>query len=335
MPGQDPARDNAGYYFPDVVVDAFVTQEKDGGAAEPAAMPPTGTAAGRRFSVDESKALIVAALNGFDAEMGLRAQEILATAQVRDTGVAVTAFNVAADDNPFLKSDYRLDVAEGSRWNISLVEPGQARLMRCLPADSPQREVVPGYFDPANPHSHAVIELHFDGTMNGVAYMAHELGHAMADDCQREAGNSFRDNPAHLAETQAYLVQHIVYDALRRHSDPGVAQAAQAHYAATMEENRAGLSDVTVLHGRPMSLFSARALAVQLQEQDDNTRNRAAMMLMGREGRVDIGDVFMAAGVETPEALARLARTALQVMPPEESAAMIAAGGPKQNSVHL
>lgn len=311
--GLDPAQDDTGYYFPDIFVDAFAVHAEGPGA------PPRDMPEGRRFSVEESKALIVGALAGFDPAMAQQAREILATALAREGGPAAMPFNAAAHDgNPYLKSDYRLAVAEGSRWNLALVEPGQARLMRCLPAASPQREIMPGFFDPANPHDQAVIEFHFDGTIDAVAYMAHELGHAMADDCQRAAGNSFRDNPVHLAETQAYLVQHIVYDALRGHDDPAVAQAAEAHYRATMAGIRGGLADVETLHGRPMSLLCARALLLQLQGQDDETRHRAAMMLMGGEGPVAISQIFEAAGVQTADDLARLARASWQDAAPPE-----------------
>jgi oligoendopeptidase F len=40
--------------------------------------------------------------------------------------------------------------------------------------------------------------------------LAHELGHAMADDVQRENGHCFRDFSSEEMEGQAYFVQRIV-----------------------------------------------------------------------------------------------------------------------------
>ena len=43
-----------------------------------------------------------------------------------------------------------------------------------------------------------------------MVYLAHELGHALADDIQQENGRSFRDYSWDEQEQQAYFVQHIV-----------------------------------------------------------------------------------------------------------------------------
>lgn len=45
--------------------------------------------------------------------------------------------------------------------------------------------------------------------------LAHELGHAMADDVQRDNQHSFRDFSTGEMEEQAYFVQHIVSQHLK------------------------------------------------------------------------------------------------------------------------
>jgi hypothetical protein len=82
-----------------------------------------------------------------------------------------------------------------------------------------------------------VIDFDYDGTVAAVVYLAHELGHALADESQLKAGHSFRDNPVHMQEVQAYVVQHIVLDQLREHSDPSIRAAATSQFSSDMTKN--------------------------------------------------------------------------------------------------
>jgi len=55
----------------------------------------------------------------------------------------------------------------------------------------------------------AIIDFAYRGTPESVTYLAHELGHAIADDLQQQSGLNFRDFSAPELEAQAYLVQRI------------------------------------------------------------------------------------------------------------------------------
>jgi hypothetical protein len=200
--GLPPHEDHQGFYFPDAVITPFVDQARRlmpnlfGASRAPESAPSIPEP---RFSLEEAKKLVIAALDKFDPGLGRKAKEIM--------------------DDP-------------ARWNLEEVPPGQSRMQRCLPAQSPATK-----YDPANPLPYAVIDYHFDGTIDGVIYLAHELGHAIADDYTREAGHSYRDTPQHLGELQAYFVQHIVYDHLARHRNPEIADAARRYFSAMMAQN--------------------------------------------------------------------------------------------------
>ncbi len=140
-----------------------------------------------------------------------------------------------------------------------------------------------------------------------VAVLAHELGHAIADDNLREAGYTYRDKKRHMEETQAYFVQHILYDYLARHEDPGISDAARQHFTATMMENIHDLGNPSRLHVRPMGLLASLAIFKNLQEQDQQTRNRVSAMLLDREGPKTINEVLATAGIEYESDMKKLA----------------------------
>lgn len=149
------------------------------------------------ISLQESKAMIITALHNFDPTLGAKAAAMLQNEKV---------------------------------LNITAVPAGTAYMMRCRPA---------GYTNlgEENPESHPIIDLDYDHTIQSTVYLAHELGHAIADDYQREAGNDFETNPTHMIETQAYLVQNIVYNHLKSHPDKNIATAAQRFSTAEMTKN--------------------------------------------------------------------------------------------------
>ena len=194
--------------FPDAVIDAFAKQ-----SAKSAPAKNTQESANTIIPLERSKTLIVEALSQFDLELGQKAQEIL--------------------NDP-------------ARLNLKTVEPGQSRMMRSRAAGLTQEDVdKSGMATPAshinpdfprddNPEAFAIIDYEYDQTISGTIYLAHELGHAIADDYQNEAGFSYRDNPTHMNETQAYLTQHIAYDYLRNHSDTEISNAADIEYQKEM-----------------------------------------------------------------------------------------------------
>lgn len=306
-------------YSPDSIIRSMVAEarrikpELFGAKPESRSHFSLSGATERRFTLEESKELIFAALDGFDKNLGKKAQEILQTANYNggeaDKQAEAQFRNMAYDDsipdtpNPFLNKDHKLELNDGSRWSLKPVPPGQCRLQRVFPAGSEQNE-----YGPANPNPYAVIEYQLDGTIDGVIYMAHELGHAIADDYGHEAGMTYRDNSAHLLEMQAYLSQHIVYDYLKNHSDPTIADAAKRHFAATMTYNLQDLPDRQAMDDRPMSILTTLGLYNHIKAQDSDAKKDASETLLGRNGPKNINEVLAVAGVENKA----LARSAIQ-----------------------
>jgi len=75
-------------------------------------------------------------------------------------------------------------------------------------------EYGPNFTTQENPNDFAVIDFEYHGTPESVVYLAHELGHAVADDIQRENGFSFKDFSVYDMEQQAYFIQNIVSEAV-------------------------------------------------------------------------------------------------------------------------
>ena len=68
----------------------------------------------------------------------------------------------------------------------------------------------PNFTERGNTREHAVIDYEYLGTPNSVIYLAHEIGHAIADDIQREKGLTHKDFTSDQQEEQAYFVQSIM-----------------------------------------------------------------------------------------------------------------------------
>lgn len=110
------------------------------------------------------------------------------------------------------------------RCNIVETEKPDKGMMACRPAGITLEDLqnadmyIPDYqerFGPAfiqqdNPEDYAIIDFEYHGTAHSLLYLAHELGHAIADDVQREKGVSFRDLTSDQMEEQAYFVQSII-----------------------------------------------------------------------------------------------------------------------------
>lgn len=147
------------------------------------------------ISLDDAKTSIIEALNRFHPSLGTRAAEIL-------------------------YQDDRLIIDEQA-------EP-RTGMMQCRPAGitlahyEENNMVIPDFEKKYGPHfktqenpgtfesgTRAVIDFEYTGTPESVLYLAHELGHAIADDIQNENGRSFRDFSSDEAEQQAYFIQNI------------------------------------------------------------------------------------------------------------------------------
>lgn len=195
--------------FPDAVLDGLGARVRGGLAGS--LLPISPAAAGQPLIPPlQARVLIVEALHAADPALADRAAAIL--------------------EDP-------------ARLNMRFVTPGAGVMMRCRPArlaaaDAPvppdPERFAPQFARHDNPAPHAIIDYEYDGTVGGVIYLAHELGHALADGAQNENGFSYRTNPAHMQETQAYFVQHIAAAALCARDDPAIARAAADFARADM-----------------------------------------------------------------------------------------------------
>ncbi len=337
--GVPVAEDTRGYYFPDAVVSPFVEQarlstrpifEAHVAGADFADLNTAGY--GPRISFEESKALIIDAMEDFHPELGAKAREIFAS-----------GFNDAVQRN-FIEERNQEITQDSSRWRLRQVAPGTAKIMGCTPAETAASELGPG-----NPNHQAVIQYEFDGTIGGVAFKMHEIGHAIADDYIREAGYKHGANPQHNDETQAYFVQNILYGYIAHHPErvsKSIADSSQRDFTAQVTRNlydlsiyegardvqqgqdvrevlsqRLGLDwnkydntkdivkavqnqshtdvdeELHRLHCRPMSMLTAFGLYKGVQAADPEQRRLIAETLLGRYGPKNIVEVFATAGI--------------------------------------
>lgn len=220
---------NNGNCFPDVVIDSFADKITPLKISENIKNTPVSRFQEPEISLTESKALIIKALENFSPDLAEKANEIL--------------------NDP-------------DRLNIRNVEPGHGFMMRLRPAglikedamdisqsslpDDIKAEIRKHYPDDANELGEngkgqkAVIDYDYDGSVRSTIYLAHELGHAIADDYQHDSQHTYRDNPSHMEETQAYLVQNIVNHYLNdaaNTSDPNLSAAARRSFVFDMTDN--------------------------------------------------------------------------------------------------
>ena len=145
----------------------------------------------------EAKSLIISALDQFDQDLGRRAASILGSAE---------------------------------RLNIIEVTQAKPRMMqRCRFAKSTlkdvkaAREYIPNISEEFGPHftrqdnptDHAIIDYEYNGTALSIIHLAHELGHAIADDIHIENGRSAKKYSPKEHERQAYFIQQIVSSYLK------------------------------------------------------------------------------------------------------------------------
>ncbi len=147
-----------------------------------------------------AKQVIIDALNSFDTELGRCAAQIL------------------FDD---------------MRANIVEEKHPVTQMMQCRPSGvSPEDLIGTEYFIPDfekrygpnfitrfNPEDFAIVDYEYVGTLDSIRLLAHEVGHAIADDMQRDKELSFRDFDSNELEEQAYFVQRIFDNYIEQHGN--------------------------------------------------------------------------------------------------------------------
>ena len=131
--------------------------------------------------------------------------------------------NALSEYHPALGSKAAEVLYNHERLNIVEAPEPITGMMQCRPMgmdreylekfdmviDDFQEKYGPHFTTQLNPDEAAIIDYEYVGTPSSVVYLAHELGHAIADDLQIANGYSFKDFKDSEAEEQAYLVQSI------------------------------------------------------------------------------------------------------------------------------
>lgn len=164
---------------------------------------------------------------------------------------------------------------DSARFNI-IEHPGEeAGMMQCRQvgldvADLKRMDMYmpdfaarfgPDFTEQINAGDKAVIDFKYVGTPESVKYLAHELGHALADDIQRENGKCFRDFSVDQLEQQAYFVQSIVGHHLNGAApeieNSKIAQSWQRAVAQGGAQNLFKEAMITEGHGRTQKILEA------------------------------------------------------------------------------
>ncbi len=305
--------------FPDSVVAPFIAAVK---AAPP--QPAAGKSPSPVFTLEESKSLILAALGEFSPALGQKARDVFndgfdkAVAASRKDGFKVHWDNVADPD---------------SRWRIEQVRAGKCKMMRSRAAGS-----TPTAFDPGNPGVKAVIDYQFDSTLDTVVYLAHELGHSIADDNLQKGGTyKAGDNKGHMQETQAYYVQNIFYGYLQKHAaeleknHAGFSAALKTHLHETLEPNISLLREENVarLHSRPMGILAARGVYNVAEKAAPEEREKITSAIMLENAPTDIVDVLATAGIRNAAQIEGFAQSAVASAVAQRPAPAPKAAAPK------
>lgn len=159
--------------------------------------------------------------------------------------LVVTAFT---NFHPKLGAKATEVIENPDRWQLTKTSIGEAA-GSCNPANCE-----------TNPKPYAVINYEYDGTINDAVYIAHELGHLIADDFANETGFSCFDGKRHMAEVQAFFTQHILYDYLHKHGDTDLRQAAQSHFVGEITRS---------LYSLPIAIGALEAEKLAASEQHD------------------------------------------------------------------
>jgi hypothetical protein len=235
------AQDTRGLYFPKAVVDPFVLEAREQVSQISAnnreltgLFGKSGKAQGPRFTFEDSRALVIAAMEDYSPELGRKAHEIF------DAGYDQAVQDARTRQEPRTREQWMDEKIPESdrpaRWRLEQVAPGHTQIQCSNPADSG-----------INPNKYSVIDYQFDSTIDSVVFTAHELGHSIGDDYLRQTTKldqgktvncTHNDNPVHMQETQAYFTQSILYGYIQKHSAelegkfPGITKAAEDHLRA-------------------------------------------------------------------------------------------------------
>jgi hypothetical protein len=149
-------------------------------------------ASGDRIPLETEKVMIVEALSQFDPELGFRAKSILDNEQRTNIveNLEIPKGRMACRPAGITKAD--------------LIKMGMF-----IPQDKFEEKYGPDFTVQINESDAAIIDLEYEGSTKSVVYLVHELGHAIADDIQRESKKNFREFSSDELEEQAYLVQGI------------------------------------------------------------------------------------------------------------------------------
>lgn len=276
-----------GFYFPDEIIEGFSQVIGNIDLLKPSI---NSNSYNEPFiDLEYSKKLIINALHDFSPKLGEKASQIL-------------------------NDDKRMNIQIMS----SPIEAGQVQMMRCRPAELTMDDLknrgmdqIPPDLEEAfpmsiNPNDYSIIDFQYDNTINSTIYLAHELGHALADDYQREFGNTYRDNPIHMEEIQAYFTQNIVRNSLKAFPDPDIAEAANQH---AMNEFSNNIDDLKLslateskeIHGRPISLITSAGIINTLENAESTHANRnlyVSQVLFGNYGPQGINKTLAVIGIE-------------------------------------
>lgn len=163
------------------------------------------------IDLDTAKGLIIDALTAFDEALGERAVSILHN-DARTNILEITDPSIV---DPQAVVDVQMYRPAGT------TETGLAANDMFI-ADFQQKFNMSGYGDgggpftsQANDSEHGIVDLVYRGTPVSISWLAHELGHGIANDIQIENGRSASEFSPAEQEEQAYFVQKIVIDHLR------------------------------------------------------------------------------------------------------------------------
>lgn len=208
---------------------------------------------GHAISVECAKNIIIDALDQFDPQLGFHAADIL----------------------------------NSDRLNLIEEHAPKTNMMMCRPkgitiADLKERDMyIPDFAEKYGPHfttqenlkGPAIIDFEYVGTPESVAMLAHELGHAIADDVQQENGRSFKDFSTGEMEEQAYFVQHIVTRYLKDH-------------AAKLNINAEDMGDdVTAMSVDRANQFTAAEISFE-KAANEPSATRADMALKALDNKI-------------------------------------------------
>lgn len=148
---------------------------------------------GEYIPLDDAQSLIIAALYQYHPELAERAADILEK----------EGHNILDNPEQFTGMQ-QCRPAKADK----ITDPNDPKYMS--DEDFKERFGPNGFTEMDNPRDHAVIDYEYFGTPESVIVLAHEIGHAIADDIQLNNDLTHEDFTDDQLEEQAYFVQSIV-----------------------------------------------------------------------------------------------------------------------------